>query len=156
MQAFPSPGTTGTASGTTPYGPISAAAATPGTAPHRPDHSWLKHPALTGLITPQRTCWPPRLLSQVTPSARPPRASAAAPRQAAPVAGTKAVLTLQDPITITGHHIEISGHHIEPAGQHLRSLTELAQFTVNAGIPSPSRSNQRVAYRQPLTARPCG
>jgi predicted nuclease of predicted toxin-antitoxin system len=45
--------------------------------------------------------------------------------------------TINKVISQTLPLLTITGHHIEPAGLPLRSLTELAQFAANAGIPTP-------------------
>jgi Rhodopirellula transposase DDE domain len=78
-------------------------AASPGTpAPRRPDRSWLKDPALTGLTAPQQDT----LATQVAVARHAQREAAlhqrrGAARQAAAGTGRKAVLTLEDRITIT-------------------------------------------------------
>jgi hypothetical protein len=150
--------------------PAQPAATSPGTpAPRRPDRSWLKDPALTGLTAPQ---WD-TLAAQVAVARHAQREAAlhqrrGATRQAAAGTGRKAILTLEDRITITllarrftlpgpvlatlfqvstttinkvisqtQPLLTITGHHIEPSGLPLRTLTELAQFAANAGIPTP-------------------
>src|SRR5215469_1227048 len=78
-------------------------AGTPGTpAPRRPDRSWLKHPALTGLTAPQQDT----LAAQIAVARHAQREAAlhrrrGAPRRVAAGTGRKPVLTLQDRITIT-------------------------------------------------------
>jgi Rhodopirellula transposase DDE domain len=106
-------------------------AASPGTAaPRRPDRSWLKDPALTGLTVPQQDALAARLAV-----ARHAQREAAlhqrrgAARKAAAGTGRKAVLTLQDRITIT-----LLARRFTLPGPVLATLFQVSTTTINKVI----------------------
>ncbi|HEX4659603.1 MAG TPA: ISAzo13 family transposase [Streptosporangiaceae bacterium] len=98
--------------------------------PRRPDRSWLKHPALTGLTAPQ---WD-TLAAQVAVARHAQREAAlhqrrGAARQAAAGTGRKAVLTLEDRITIT-----LLARRFTLPGPELATLFQVSTTTINKVI----------------------
>jgi hypothetical protein len=106
-------------------------AASPGpAAPRRPDRSWLTHPSLTGLTTPQQDM----LATQVAVARHAQREAAlhqrrGAARKAAPGTGRKAILTLEDRITIT-----LLARRFTLPGPVLATLFQVSTTTINKVI----------------------
>jgi hypothetical protein len=63
--------------------------------------------------------------------------------------------TINNVIRQTRPLLDLIGHVPGPTGVRLNSLTELARFATNAGVPLPRRSNQHVNNLQTLTGWHC-
>jgi Rhodopirellula transposase DDE domain len=110
-----------------PPQPATTSPGTPAPHPARPDRTWLKDPALTGLTIPQ---WD-ALTAQLAVARHAQREAAlhqrrGAARQAAAGTGRKAVLTLEDRITIT-----LLAQRFTMPGPLLATLFQVSTTTIN-------------------------